>query len=55
MSLPRPYPPDSYLGEAGEASAWLRRTDEPADIRYRNGGTCEYLATGDLTAGRFGL
>ena len=55
MSLPRPYPADTYLGENGEASAWVRPTDEPAEITYRNGGTCEYLATGDQTAGRFGL
>lgn len=25
MSLPRGYPPDTYHGEDGEASAWLRR------------------------------
>ena len=55
MSLHRPYPPDTYTGEHGEASAWLRRDDEAADITYRNGGTCEYLATGDRTEGRFGL
>ena len=55
MSLPRPYPADTYLGESGEASAWVRSTEEPAEITYRNGGTCEYLATGDQTAGRFGL
>lgn len=55
MSLPRPYPPDTYTGQGGEASAWLRRTDTEPDITYRSGGTCEYLATGDRTAGRFGL
>lgn len=55
MSLPRPYPPDSYHGEGGEASAWLRRGDEPPEITYRSGGTCEYLAIGDQPAGRFGL
>ena len=55
MSLPRSYPPDTYLGEGGEISAWLRRDDEPADVTYRTGGTCEYLATGDRTEGRFGL
>ena len=55
MSLHRPYPPDSYLGDEGEVSAWLRRSDEPADITHDTGGTCEYLATGDRTEGRFGL
>lgn len=55
MSLHRPYPPDTYTGERGEASAWLRRGDEAPDITHRNGGTCEYLATGDRTEGRFGL
>ncbi len=55
MSLPRPYPADTYLGDHGEASAWLRRADGPVDLTYRNGVTCEYLATGDQTAGRFGL
>lgn len=56
MSLPaRSYPPDTYRGATGEVSAWLRRDAEPADIIYRTGGTCEYLATGDRTGGRFGL
>ena len=55
MSLPRPYPPDTYLGEGGEVSAWLRTSDTPAEVTYRSGVTCEYLATGDRTAGRFGL
>jgi hypothetical protein len=55
VSLHRPYPPDSYLGDEGEVSAWLRRSDEPADITHDTGGTCEYLATGDRTEGRFGL
>jgi mannose-6-phosphate isomerase-like protein (cupin superfamily) len=55
MSLPRPYPPDTYHGEGGEVSAWIRRDAEPPEITYRSGGTCEYLATGGQTAGRFGL
>lgn len=57
MSLPhgRSYPPDTYHGTDGEVSAWLRRSDEPADITYRSGGTCEYVATGEQTGGRFGL
>lgn len=55
MSLPRNYPPDIYDGAEGEHSAWLRRSSTPADITYASGGTCEYLATGEQTAGRFGL
>lgn len=53
--LDRSYPSDSYHGSDGEVSAWLRRSAEPADVTYRSGGTCEYLATGDRTEGRFGL
>ncbi len=53
--LHRPYPAEVYRGEHGEASAWLRRADEPADLSFQAGGTCEYLATGDATGGRFGL
>jgi len=59
MSFPnplhRPYPPDVYRGESGEASAWLRRDDAEPEITYRSGGTCEYLATGDSTGGHYGL
>jgi mannose-6-phosphate isomerase-like protein (cupin superfamily) len=57
VSLPlhRHYPPDRYRGSTGEASAWLRPDDTPADVTYGNGVTCEYLATGDRTERRFGL
>jgi mannose-6-phosphate isomerase-like protein (cupin superfamily) len=55
MSLPRPYPPPTYHGEGGEASAWMRRSDTPPDLGRPDTGTCEYLATGDQTEGRFGL
>ena len=48
------YPPPLYDG-AGEASAWVRRTEEPAALTYRNGGTVDYLARGDATGGLFGL
>ena len=54
-ALHRPYPDDAYTGEGGEVSAWLRRDATEPDITYRSGGTCEYLATGDSTGGRFGL
>ncbi|WP_139977565.1 cupin domain-containing protein [Nocardioides litoris] len=57
MSLPlhRPYPPDRYRGSTGEVSAWLRRDDVPAELSFRAGGTCEYLATGDRTDGKLGV
>ena len=53
--LHRPYPPDRYRGTTGEVSARLRPDDTEPDIRYRTGGTCEYLATGDQTGTTFGL
>jgi len=53
--LHRPYPPDRYRGTAGEVSARLRPDDTEPDIRYKSGGTCEYLATGDQTGTTFGL
>ena len=53
--LHRPYPPDLYRGTAGEVSARLRPDGTEAEIRYRSGGTCEYLATGDQTGTTFGL
>ncbi|MGB7449127.1 MAG: cupin domain-containing protein [Ornithinimicrobium sp.] len=55
MSLPRPYPPDVYHGDHGQVSAWMRTAATEPDITYASGGTCEYLATGDQTDGRFGL
>lgn len=57
MSSPlhRPYPADRYRGTRGETSAWLRLSGEEPDTRSANGATCEYLATGDQTDGRFGL
>ncbi|MGL5818341.1 MAG: cupin domain-containing protein [Phycicoccus sp.] len=59
MSLPnplhRPYPEPRYVGEGGEVSAWLRPDDAPHEIDYANGGSCEYLATGDSTGGLYGL
>lgn len=53
--LHRPYPPVTYQGDGGERSAWRHRPDVPAEVTFPSGGTCEYLATGDRTAGRFGL
>jgi len=54
MSVHRPYPGDTYDGD-GEASAWLRPDATEPELSYVNGGTCEYLATGDQTSGQFGL
>lgn len=53
--LHRPYPDDVYNGDGGQTTAWLRRSDTAADLVYTNGGTCEYLATGDRTGGLYGL
>ena len=49
------YPPPTYDGEPGLVSARLRRAGSEPEVRYKNGGTAEYLATGDSTNGRFGL
>ena len=53
--LLRPYPPDAYRGNAGEVSAWLRPSDTAPEIQYASGGSCEYLLTGDQSAGTFGM
>lgn len=55
MSLRRQYPPEVYTGEEGQVSAWMRREDESLDVVYGTGVTCEYLARGEQTRGRFGL
>lgn len=49
------YPEPRYHGEAGEATATVRRTSAPADITYPNGTTADYLATGASSDGLFGL
>jgi quercetin dioxygenase-like cupin family protein len=54
MSGPE-YPPASYTGSAGEASAWVRRADAAPEIGPRKGNACSYLATGETTGGAFGL
>jgi quercetin dioxygenase-like cupin family protein len=48
------YPDPVYLGD-GEQSATLRSGDADPDLAYTNGGSVDYLATGALTAGAFGL
>jgi mannose-6-phosphate isomerase-like protein (cupin superfamily) len=49
------YPEPRYLGDTGEASATLRRTDHEPEVVYPNGTRAHYLATGDTTGGLFGL
>ena len=49
------YPPTRYHGDGGELTAWFRADGAPADLRYANGNTVDYLATGATTGGDFGL
>jgi quercetin dioxygenase-like cupin family protein len=49
------YPPDTYHGETGEASAWIRPSATTPEIEYANGGSCEYLLTGPRSAGKLGV
>jgi len=45
----------SYVGDGGEASAVLVRTDESARAVMRSGTVGRFIAPGSLTKGRFGL
>ena len=60
MSYPDPrrdgtsYPKTDYFGKTGEATAWLRRADHPAELDTGS-GAAHYLATGEATLGQFGL
>jgi mannose-6-phosphate isomerase-like protein (cupin superfamily) len=49
------YPPATYHGEGGEASAVVRRADAEPELAYRRGGTVSYLATNVTTDQQFGL
>ena len=49
------YPPPVYTGDGGVVSATFRPADAEPEVRYQNGGTAHYLATGDATHGLFGL
>jgi mannose-6-phosphate isomerase-like protein (cupin superfamily) len=49
------YPPPKYEGEPGLVNARLRRAGTEPEVRNKNGGTAEYLATGESTDGLFGL
>ena len=55
MSLPDTYPPATYHRDTGEKSAWVRRADDPHELTYGNGVTCDYLLTGQQSEGRVGL
>ncbi|TFV86853.1 cupin domain-containing protein [Blastococcus sp. CT_GayMR16] len=54
MSLPE-YPPPRYTGEAGEVTAWVRRSDAAPELPMGGGSAAHYLATGRTTGGAFGL
>ena len=49
------YPSARYLGEGGLVTATVRPADAAPDVRYKNGGSVHYLATGASTDGLFGL
>lgn len=49
------YPDPRYLGDAGEATAWVRPADAPPEVAYASGTRIHYLATGASTGGLFGL
>ncbi len=49
------YPPPSYSGSAGEAGGWVRAADTPPELPMGGGSAAHYLATGQTTAGAFGL
>jgi len=49
------YPPDTYHGDTGEASAWIRPSATTPEIEYTSGGSCEYLLTGPRSAGKLGI
>jgi mannose-6-phosphate isomerase-like protein (cupin superfamily) len=49
------YPPPQYAGQSGLKEARLRPAETQPEVRYKNGGTAEYLATGESTNGQFGL
>jgi mannose-6-phosphate isomerase-like protein (cupin superfamily) len=49
------YPEPLYLGEGGEVSAYYRPTDHAPELVYPSGTRIHYLATGETTAGGYGL
>jgi mannose-6-phosphate isomerase-like protein (cupin superfamily) len=59
MSIPdrafTEYPPPTYAGSEGEASALFRRADTDPELEYSGGGRVSYLATNVTTNNEFGL
>lgn len=49
------YPEPRYSGEPGLVNATFRPADHEPEVRYAQGGTAHYLATGATTNGQFGL
>lgn len=49
------YPPARYHSETGEATAGLRRSDEPPALVFPSGVRVEYLAPSTATDGDYGL
>ena len=49
------YPEPAYQGEAGEATATLRRAGAQPELLYPNGTRVSYLATRETTQGLFGI
>jgi mannose-6-phosphate isomerase-like protein (cupin superfamily) len=49
------YPPPRYNGDGGLVNAVHRPAGAEPEVRYKNGGTAHYLATGASTSGQFGL
>jgi uncharacterized RmlC-like cupin family protein len=49
------YPPPQYVADQGAVSATLRSADVPPDLAIGGRSQVSYLATGDTTAGAFGL
>jgi quercetin dioxygenase-like cupin family protein len=49
------YPQPRYLGDSGLTNATFRSHTHQPELTYPSGGTVHYLATGQSTAGEFGL
>jgi mannose-6-phosphate isomerase-like protein (cupin superfamily) len=49
------YPEPLYLKDEGEVSATYRARDHSPELVYANGTTIHYLATGETSAGGYGL
>ena len=49
------YPEPRYHGDSGMIKATFRPAGDHPELTYPSGGTVHYLATGESTAGEFGL